>query len=166
VRQFIDNSLNNPSTNADNYRVYAQELFWTELCGKQFGDATDNSPYPHLTNPTPETKPPPPPTGLIKAVTIIYQSNVGKKDVHWVIYPGNHLESKLCADGKDAYMFPTHDAPDDNFIMPFPQSTFLMKDVFGRSAITRTMQGRGCCGARSRMGSGLVFSARRIRGKR
>jgi hypothetical protein len=144
VRQFKDNSLNIPSVNADNYRIYAQELFWTELCNKQFGDAIDNTPYPDLTTPTPETqKPPPLPAGLTKAITVIYQSNVGKKDVNWVIYPGNYRESKICADDKDGYRFPTNAAPDNSFIMPFPRGTFPMKDVFGRQCDYKNDAGPG-----------------------
>ena len=48
TRRFKDNTINDPLLNADQYRWYAQELFWTLHCEKEFKDATSNADYLEL----------------------------------------------------------------------------------------------------------------------
>ena len=128
-----DNTINIPTRNADNYRIYAQELFWTELCNKEFGDATDNTPYPEL--PEPGSNAPAPPIAKTKAVTIVSSSELGNEQIHpdWLFVPVKQGQSALCRDKKDSVSFPTCDVPDNRFILPYPAGTFHLNNVHGRN---------------------------------
>jgi len=92
VRRFKDNPINQPVINADNYRIYAQELFWTELCNKKFGDATDNRPYPDY----PPTKTPS--TKNTKAINIIlrYYNEMSYYENQWFFYETPVGTSAVC----------------------------------------------------------------------
>jgi hypothetical protein len=135
TRRFKDNPINEPTKNADNYRIYAQELFWTELCGKEFGDATDNTPYPGIKQPTNDSPPPSPPlpaAAKTNALSIILQKSLDEIGAgsDWLFFPGRKGEAMLCHDQKDSWSF-TSDVSADNFA-PWPAGTFHFDDLFDR----------------------------------
>jgi hypothetical protein len=139
TRRFKDNPINEPTRNADNYRIYAQELFWTELCKKEFGDATDNTPYPDLQPPTNNSPPPPPPPAppaaeKTKAISIVFQKSLDEigTGYDWLFFPGKRGESMLCHDQKDSRQFTSKVGMDKGGVAPWPVGTFHFDDVFGR----------------------------------
>lgn len=42
TRSFKDNESNVPKINADNYRWFAQKVYWSAACKKHFGAPTEN----------------------------------------------------------------------------------------------------------------------------
>jgi hypothetical protein len=130
VRQFKNNPINRPVINADNYRVYAQELFWSLMCVEEYKDPTDNIAYPglvhanqhppsraRLAQPTPSRAAGPPsaprpqvssapvlPVGG-KAISIIFQQSLDQSGAltnSWLIFGINHGQSAVCWDPESA----------------------------------------------------------------
>jgi len=149
TRTLKENAARDPTTNADNYRWYAQELFWSVVCDFQFGDATNNVDYVACTDsggytiacrmPGPDKPqsnpllPPTPPASTppqTKALSINLQNyidqigNVNK----WFFYATDRGVSALCGKEKDAVAsFLAQDGATLIDNPPWPGGTFKVK---------------------------------------
>jgi hypothetical protein len=135
TRSFKENPVNDPTNNADQYRWYAQELFWTELCDKEFKDATANEDYPELEPPANYSPPPPlPPAAKTNALSIIFQKSLDEvgEGYDWLFLPGKKGEAMLCHDQKDGWHFTAKVGMNKNGIPPWPAGTFHFENLFGR----------------------------------
>ncbi|KAF2828015.1 hypothetical protein CC86DRAFT_380990 [Ophiobolus disseminans] len=132
TRRFKDNPINDPPKTPTIIELMLRNFCWTELCNKEFKDATDNTPFPEVepnNNPAPS---PPPAAAKTKAVTIVYQRNAEKLK-WWHFFPGKYGESMVCRPRKNTVYYPTLAMPDKSGIMPYPAGTFPMGTVHGRT---------------------------------
>lgn len=124
VREIKENTSDDESNNADNYRWFAQEVWWSHVCNVDYKPATSNLDYVQCKDkdgneatcempfrdpvtasepPTPPPPPPPPPPKT-KALSIVMQNYIDEisNENSWLFFGVDVGTSAVCKDEKEA----------------------------------------------------------------